>query len=79
LLLIDDLYWADESTAALLRHVLESRPEMRLLVVATQRPGEGMASGAQAEGLQRLTQGQFVERVPLGGLSTPTLPAWRTA
>ena len=68
LLVIDDLHWADQSTAALLRHVLESRPDTRLLVLATQRPGEG-ASEAQAEALQRLSQGQFVERVPLGGLS----------
>jgi DNA-binding SARP family transcriptional activator len=66
-LLMDDLHWADQSTAALLRHVLESRPEMRLLVLATQRPGEGTAA-PQAEALQRLAQGHFVERMPLGGL-----------
>ena len=69
LLMIDDLHWADQSTAALLRHVLESRPDMRLLVVATQRPTEAAATDAQAEALQRLSQGQFVERVPLAGLT----------
>ena len=69
LLIIDDLHWADQSTAALLRHVLESRPDMRLMVVATQRPTEAAATDAQAEALQRLSQGQFVERVPLAGLT----------
>ena len=76
--MIDDLHWADQSTAALLRHVLESRPEARLLVLATQRPGEG-ASEAQAEALQRLSQGQFVERAPLGGLSEDDIVAARQA
>jgi len=69
LLVIDDLHWADQSTAALLQHVLESRPQMRLLVLATQRPGEGAAVEAHTEALQRLSQGHFVERVPLEGLA----------
>ena len=67
LLVFDDLHWADQATVALLRHVLESRPDTRLLVLATQRPREG-APDAQAEALQRLSQGQFVERVALEGL-----------
>ena len=37
--------------------------------VATQRPGEGAAVEAHTEALQRLSQGQFVERVPLSGLA----------
>ncbi|HYP47111.1 MAG TPA: AAA family ATPase [Thermoleophilaceae bacterium] len=73
LLLIDDLHWADQSTAAILRHVLESRPEARLLVLATQRPADTPATGPSAEALQRLAQGQFVERLPLSGLSDPDI------
>ena len=69
LLVLDDLHWADQSSAALLQHGLESRPQMRLLVVATQRPGEGAAVEAHTEALQRLSQGEFVERVPLAGLA----------
>lgn len=68
LLVLDDLQWADQSTAALLRHALESRPELRLLVLATQRSGEAAPSGAVGEALQRLTQGDLVERLALSGL-----------
>ncbi len=68
LLLLDDLQWADQSTAALLRHTLESRAEMRLLVVATQRPADVDPAGALAEALQRLSQQDFVERMELPGL-----------
>ncbi|HLM27712.1 MAG TPA: AAA family ATPase [Thermoleophilaceae bacterium] len=69
LLVIDDLHWADRSTAVLLQHLLESRPTARLLVVAAQRPGEGAAADAHAEMIQRLSQGHFVERVALTGLT----------
>ena len=68
LLVLDDLQWADQSTAALLRHALETRPDMRLLVLATQRPGAGARAGAGAEALQRLSQQHFVERATLSGL-----------
>jgi predicted ATPase len=67
MVLIDDLHWADQSTAALLRHTLESRPEMRLLVLATQR-GTDAVPDALTEALQRLSRAEFVERVPLSGL-----------
>lgn len=68
LVVLDDLQWADQSTTALLRHMLESRPEMRVLVVATQRTGEGVPSAAVAEPLQRLDQVGLVDRVVLPGL-----------
>jgi DNA-binding SARP family transcriptional activator len=71
LLVLDDLHWADDSTAALLRHTFESRPDMRLLVLATQRPSDGAPAGALAEALQRLSQQHFVERLPLLGLPDP--------
>ena len=68
LLVLDDLHWADHSTVALLRHTLESRPEMRLLVLATQRQTEMMPGGPLAQALQRLAQDELLERVPLTGL-----------
>lgn len=68
LLALDDLQWADQSTAALLRHALESRPEMRLLVLATERPADVATAGPPPEALQRLSQQQFVERLKLSGL-----------
>jgi predicted ATPase len=75
LLLLDDLHWADQSTAALLRYVLESRPDMRLLVLATQRPVEAAESGALAEALQRLTQQHLLERIVLPGLADADVAA----
>jgi DNA-binding SARP family transcriptional activator len=68
LLVLDDLHWADAATAALLRHALESRPEMGVLVLATQRPAEMAQGGALAEALHRLGQHGMLERVVLEGL-----------
>jgi DNA-binding SARP family transcriptional activator len=73
LLLIDDLHWADQSTAAILRYAMEARPEMRVLVLATKRVADVPATGPAAEALQRLSQGQYVERLPLSGLSSPEI------
>jgi DNA-binding SARP family transcriptional activator len=68
LLLIDDLHWADASSAALLRHVLSSRPEAPLLIVATYRPGQIAAAAPVADALARLNQDGLLERLPLPGL-----------
>jgi DNA-binding SARP family transcriptional activator len=68
LLVLDDLHWADQSSAALLRHTLESRPETRLLVLATQRQTETAPGGPLAQALQRLAQHELLVRVPLAGL-----------
>lgn len=68
LLLLDDLHWADQSTAALLRHMLESRPDMRVLVLATQRQADTTPGGPLEEALQRLSQQGLVERMRLPGL-----------
>jgi len=65
---LDDLHWAEQSSVALLRHTLESRPEMRLLVLATQRQTETAPGGPLAQALHRLAQHELLERVPLGGL-----------
>ena len=55
LLVLDDLHWADHSSVALLLHALESRPEMRLLVVATQRQTETAPGGPLTQALHHLT------------------------
>jgi DNA-binding SARP family transcriptional activator len=73
LVLIDDLHWADQGTAAILRYALEARPEMRVLVLATQRPADVPATGPTAEALRRLSHGPYVERIPLAGLSDPEI------
>jgi DNA-binding SARP family transcriptional activator len=73
LIVVDDLHWADEGTAAILRYALEARPEMRVLVLATQRPADMPLTGPTAEALQRLGRGQYVERLPLSGLSDPEI------
>jgi DNA-binding SARP family transcriptional activator len=67
-LLIDDLHWAGAASAALLRHVVCSRPEAALLVVATYRPGEVAADAPVADALARLNQDGLLERLPLRGL-----------
>jgi DNA-binding SARP family transcriptional activator len=68
LLVLDDLHGADQSSVALLRHLLESRPEMRVLVLATQRHTESPPSGPLPELLHRLARQELLERVPLPGL-----------
>lgn len=68
LLVLDDIHWADDSSVALLRHAFESRPEMRLLVVATQRQTETAPGGPLAHALHRLTGQELLTRVPLTGL-----------
>jgi DNA-binding SARP family transcriptional activator len=73
LVLIDDLHWSDQGTAAILRYALEARPEMRVLVLATQRPADVPAMGPTAEALGRLSHGPYVERLPLSGLSDPEI------
>jgi DNA-binding SARP family transcriptional activator len=73
LLLLDDLHWSDQGTAAILRYALDARPEMRVLVLATVRPAEMPATGPTGEALQRLSQGPYAERMPLSGLSDPEI------
>lgn len=68
LLVIDDLQWADQSTAAILRHVFESRPEIALAVVATQRSPDGSGPCPAAEEIERLHRGGFIERIEIRGL-----------
>lgn len=69
LVVLDDLQWADRSSLLLLRHLLDSPPEGRVLLVATLRDGE-------VEGMGPLhTLGCFednpsVDRIDVPGLSS---------
>ena len=74
-LVLDDLHWADHSTVALLRHILESRPAMRLLVLATQRQAETTPGGPLAQALHRLVQHELLVRMPLAGLGDADVAA----
>ena len=67
LLIADDVHWADESTLALLRHLLESRRTSALMVVATQRT-EIEPSDALAETMLRLSREGLAHEVALRGL-----------
>lgn len=75
LLLLDDLHWADKSTAALLRHLLESRPRARLLIVATYREQELPGQHPLLEALRELDNQGRVARIALGGMRRDELAA----
>ena len=68
LLVLDDIQWADHSSITLLRHTLASRPEMRLLVLATSRPGGPPPNTPSAQAFGRLAEQGLLTRVPLAGL-----------
>ncbi len=68
LVVVDDLHWADAATSSLLRHVLESRPGARVLVVATCREDAVPPGGHLAEALLRLDRAHLLRRVRLPGI-----------
>ena len=68
LLILDDLHLADVATTTLLRHVVESRREARLLVVAACRADGVPDGGPLSEVLHRLDRGHLLRRVPLRGI-----------
>jgi hypothetical protein len=62
-MIVDDLHWADASTALLLGHLLQDAAPMRLLVLGTARAGE------LAEPIARLRRHPAFERIELDGLT----------
>jgi DNA-binding SARP family transcriptional activator len=66
LLVLDDLHWAPQPTLQLLRHVIRSERDMRLMVLGTYRDTE--ADDALAQLLVDLQRDGSVERVRVGGL-----------
>src|SRR3954451_14965672 len=68
LLVLDDLQWADSSTALLLGHMLQDVEAMRLLIVATVRETGGQRADEVTELLTRLYRDPGFERMALVGL-----------
>ena len=67
-LVLDDLQWADTSTALLLAHLLGDGEPARQLVLGTIRDADGHRSGELTELLARLTREPRFERIALSGL-----------
>ncbi|MGH9117427.1 MAG: ATP-binding protein [Acidimicrobiales bacterium] len=68
LLIVDDLHWADPSTIVLVRHLLRSLPQHRLLLAATLRPHEIAIDHPLADAVAALRSAELVDRIDLGGL-----------
>lgn len=66
LAVLEDLHWADVSSARLLRHLCETVHDARLLLVVTRRP-EPEASAALVEAVEALAR-RSAERIDLEGL-----------
>jgi DNA-binding SARP family transcriptional activator len=69
LLVLDDLHWADKSSAILLRRLVGSRQDMRVLVAAAYRADELPRFVHFAEALPTLGGARFSERLRLTGLA----------
>ena len=67
-LVLDDLQWADKASLLLLRHLVASEVEMRLLVVGTYRNGELAYADALVETLAALRRQDRVSRIELAGI-----------
>ena len=72
-LVLDDLHWADRPTLQLLRHVLRAQDEAPLLIVGTQREGEGAAE--LGELLADLRRERMLQGVSLDGLDEESVAA----
>ena len=69
LLVLEDLHWADASTLQLMRHLVRSGAEARMLVVATFRDTEADMPVAVSDALVDVYRTEGVVRIRLGGLS----------
>src|SRR5262249_32528662 len=66
--IIEDLYWADDSTLALLDHLTRRLADVPLLLVATYRDSELDVAGGLARTLEKLLRERAVTHVGLQGL-----------
>lgn len=69
-LILDDLHWADASTALLLRHVVQQLQDARLLVLGTLRDVESCTSDDLVQLLARMRPQRSFERISVDGLDT---------
>ena len=68
LLVLEDLHWADEPTLALIRHLVRTAGDARLLLVATYRESDAADSTALGDLLADLRRSDAVTRLRISGL-----------
>lgn len=73
LLVLEDLHWADASTLFLVRHLVRSGAEARMLLVATFRDAHTDVTAGLGDTLADVYRTEGVARVRLGGLSAREL------
>jgi DNA-binding SARP family transcriptional activator/tetratricopeptide (TPR) repeat protein len=73
LLVLDDVHWADADSLALLRHLVRSAPEARLLTVLCTRPAE--AGPAVTQTIAELRRAGPLAHVELAGLDEEAVAA----
>ncbi len=78
-LILDDVQWADTSTARLLAHVLGDAEPTRMLVLGTVRDADGHRSKELADLLAKLTRDPAFERLSLTGLDDTETQALASA
>ena len=69
LLVLEDVHWADTSSLQLIRHLVRSGADARMLLVATFRDAEADVPAELAEALVDVYRTEGVARIRLGGLS----------
>ena len=69
-LVLDDLHWADASTALLLRHVVQQLQDVRLLVLGTLREVENCHADDLVQLLARMRPQPAFERIAVDGLDS---------
>ena len=74
-LVIDDLHWADQPTLSLLRHMVVTAPQARLLMIACYRDSDLTREHPLTELLVELRREHGVERITLKGLALPDVVA----
>ena len=70
LLVLEDVHWADAPTLLLLRHLVRSAADARLLLVATFRDSVDEVTPGLADALVDVSRTEGVVRIRLGGLTT---------
>ena len=69
LLLLEDLHWADTSTLLLVRHLIRSGGEARMLIVATFRDAPADLASGLGSALADISRSEGVTRVGLAALT----------
>ena len=73
LLVLEDVHWADRATLQLMRHLVRSGAEARMLLVATFRDADADVPAELAEALVDVYRTEGVVRIRLGALSEAEL------